>query len=439
MLREEMTQRRLLAIFAHPDDESFGPGGTLARYARQGVEVHVCTVTDGAAGANNQKAPAGETPPLARLRRGELECACQALGVHLHTLDYRDSGMEGAPDNGHPDSLYQANLDEVAHDLVRIMCQTRPHVVITHDPTGGYFHPDHIKVNHAVRRAWVSLGDAEVCARLRAEGYELWRPMRLYCTVIPRSALKWFLGIQRLLGRDPRHFGQNQDIDLTQVGVPDEQIHVWLDVRPYVAIKEQASACHRSQGGGGASRMLPAFLRHRFQRYEHFVQIEPPDVRPHSDLFEGLEKEQFLSHLSQVPDWFFNQSAVIPYRIHDGNIEVLLITSRKRKRWVIPKGVVEPGMSPADSAAHEAWEEAGLAGQVSNAPVGGYEYDKWGGTCQVEVYLLQVETVLEDWPESFRDRQWLSVEEAAGRVDEAELKQIIRALPAFLEEMDELG
>lgn len=288
----QVSQGRLLAILAHPDDESFGLGGTLARYARQGVEVYVCTVTDGAAGANDKEAAPGETPPLAQLRRQELECACQVLGAHLNTLDYRDSGMQGTPDNHHPHSLYQADLDDVACRLVHVIFQTRPHVVVTHDPTGGYFHPDHIKVHHAVRRAWNKLEDTEACAALRAEGFEAWRPARLYCSALPRSALKWFIRIQRWMGRDPRRVGKNRDIDLTQVGIPDEHIHVRLDVGPYVAIKEQASACHQSQGGGGAQRLLPAFLRHRFMRYEFFVQAEPPHIWAHSDLFEGLEVDE---------------------------------------------------------------------------------------------------------------------------------------------------
>jgi len=286
-----MTQRRLLAILAHPDDESFGIGGTLARYARQGVEVHVCTVTDGAAGAMNQNPPTDEKPPLAGVRQEELECACQVLGVNLHVLAYRDSGMEGTPDNQHLESLYQADLDEVAHELILIMCQTRPHVVITHDPTGGYFHPDHIKVHQAVRRAWAYLQDGKASSWLETQSCEAWRPQRLYCSVIPRSALRWFVTIMRLLGRDPRRFGQNQDVDLTRVGVPDEEIQVRLDVGPYVPLKEKASACHQSQGGGGAQRWLPAFLRRRFMRYEFFMQLEPSRAQPHSELFEGLEEE----------------------------------------------------------------------------------------------------------------------------------------------------
>jgi 8-oxo-dGTP pyrophosphatase MutT (NUDIX family) len=123
---------------------------------------------------------------------------------------------------------------------------------------------------------------------------------------------------------------------------------------------------------------------------------------------------------------FFEQSGVIPYRIRSENIEVLLITSCRRKRWIIPKGIIEPDMTPQDSAAKEAWEEAGIRGQVAPNLMGTYEYQKWGGTCRVQVFLLQVEMVLEDWPEaSYRKREWLSVQEAVKRVEEAELKQIL--------------
>jgi len=284
-----VTQRRLLAILAHPDDESFGMGGTLARYARQGAEVHVCIMTDGAAGENGKATPEGEAPPLASVRRSELECACQVLGVQLHRLDYRDSGMEGAPDNLHADSLYQADLDEVARRLAHIMCKIRPQVVITHDANGGYFHPDHIKVHQAVRRAWDHLRDGESPAEPRDGGCEAPQPLRLYGIAIPRSALKWFVLMVRLRGQDPHRFGQNRDVDLTRVGVPDDQIQVRLDVGPYVPVKVEASACHQSQGGGGVQRWLPAFIRQRFMRYEFFVQIEPPGAGRHNDLFEVLD------------------------------------------------------------------------------------------------------------------------------------------------------
>lgn len=135
----------------------------------------------------------------------------------------------------------------------------------------------------------------------------------------------------------------------------------------------------------------------------------------------------------QLPGWMYNQSGVIPYRYRDEELEVLLITSRKRKRWVIPKGIIEPHLLPQDSAAQEAWEEAGIRGQVSQTPLGTYQYHKWGGTCQVKVFLLQVEEMRETWPEAkLRDRQWFSIGEAVNRVDEAELKQMLLALPELV-------
>ena len=138
--------------------------------------------------------------------------------------------------------------------------------------------------------------------------------------------------------------------------------------------------------------------------------------------------------MNQRPDWIYRQSGVIPYRYKDGDIEVMLITSRKGKRWVIPKGIVEPHLTPQDSAAQEAWEEAGLVGRVSSQAIGSYRYDKWSGTCHVEVFLLQVETVLATWPEiDLRSREWLTPAEAASRVDEQQLQQMLQDAPEIIQ------
>jgi len=283
--------RRLLGIFAHPDDETFGLGGTLAKYAREGVEVHVCILTDGASGSTDPGSVASsEAGSLAEVRRQELVCACEVLGVQLHVLGYRDSGMEGSPDNKHPQSLYQADLDAVALDLVRVIRRTRPHVVVTHEPNGGYGHPDHIRVNHAVRRAWPWAGSAEACPELAAEGTEPWQPQRLYYSVVARSLLRWYIWLLRLRGQDPRHYGRQRDVDLTRVGLPDRRIHVWLDVEAYLPVKRDAGACHKSQGGGSQRwRTGPRWLQRRSMRYETFVQAYPEKARRHDDLFEGLE------------------------------------------------------------------------------------------------------------------------------------------------------
>ncbi len=128
------------------------------------------------------------------------------------------------------------------------------------------------------------------------------------------------------------------------------------------------------------------------------------------------------------PDWHYTQSAVIPYRRQAGRVRFLLITSRKRRRWILPKGICERGMSASASAAKEALEEAGVRGRVAAEPLGRYEYRKWGGTCRVEVFTMLVEEILERWPEQFRDREWLTPEEAAGRVEEEDLGRLLLAV-----------
>ena len=127
------------------------------------------------------------------------------------------------------------------------------------------------------------------------------------------------------------------------------------------------------------------------------------------------------------PDWIYKQSGVIPYRFIDDQIQILLVTSRSGRRWVIPKGIIEPDLSPQESAQKEAYEEAGVSGEISGKSLGTYSYKKWGGTCTVTVFLLKVEEILEDWEESYlRTREWMSVEEAVTRVDERKLKDLIR-------------
>jgi len=129
--------------------------------------------------------------------------------------------------------------------------------------------------------------------------------------------------------------------------------------------------------------------------------------------------------VAEVPEWMFRQSAVIPYRRGPGGFEMLLVTSRKGRRWGLPKGVVEPDLSPAASAAKEALEEAGVRGPIDDEPLGTYQYRKWRGTCTVEVFAMAVEEEMADWPEAaMRRREWLTIDEARRRVDEEGLRQI---------------
>src|SRR5262245_54999682 len=101
---------------------------------------------------------------------------------------------------------------------------------------------------------------------------------------------------------------------------------------------------------------------------------------------------------------FIRQGAALPVR----NGRVCLVTSSNGKRWVIPKGVIEPGQTAGETALQEAWEEAGLVGVLQPEPIGSYLYEKWCGTCHVTVFLMHVTEVVQEWPErDLRQRSWL--------------------------------
>ncbi|ACK66043.1 NUDIX hydrolase [Rippkaea orientalis PCC 8801] len=139
--------------------------------------------------------------------------------------------------------------------------------------------------------------------------------------------------------------------------------------------------------------------------------------------------------MNQEPTAYLEQSAVIPYRFREGQLEILLITSRNSKRWIIPKGIIEPNMNPQDSAAQEALEEAGIKGKVSDIIRGSYTYQKWGSTCRVQIFTLEVDTIYIDWLEaSFRKRQWVSLSEAIRLIQEEEVRKILAQLPDYLDQ-----
>jgi phosphohistidine phosphatase len=136
------------------------------------------------------------------------------------------------------------------------------------------------------------------------------------------------------------------------------------------------------------------------------------------------------SELRDRPAYYYSQSSVIPYRVSDGQLEILIVGSSKMKHWVIPKGIVEPGLSAQESAAKEAKEEAGVEGVIDPAVIGSYQYEKWGAVCSVEVFPMEVRLEIPrgEWQESHRRREWVTAEQAAGRVRQAELADIIIAL-----------
>jgi phosphohistidine phosphatase len=129
------------------------------------------------------------------------------------------------------------------------------------------------------------------------------------------------------------------------------------------------------------------------------------------------------------PDHWYDQSGVVPFRVMDGRVEVLLITSVRKGNWIVPKGIIEDGHSAEESALKEALEEAGIEGHITGEELGRYEQTKWGGICRVRVFAMRVEKQLDDWPEAnVRQRQWMSLDEAAEAVKNRDLARSIRTL-----------
>lgn len=125
----------------------------------------------------------------------------------------------------------------------------------------------------------------------------------------------------------------------------------------------------------------------------------------------------------------FDQSGVIPYRKKDGKTEVLLVTSIRRKNWIVPKGFIEYNMSPFQSAKKEAFEEAGVKGSNTTKILGSYKVKKNGSELLTKIYSMKVTRVFKDYPEkNLRKRKWFSVYDAAKKVEIAELATIIRRL-----------
>ncbi|MBN1447549.1 MAG: NUDIX hydrolase [Bacteroidetes bacterium] len=137
-----------------------------------------------------------------------------------------------------------------------------------------------------------------------------------------------------------------------------------------------------------------------------------------------------------VPSWFFEQSSVIPWRRHHRGVEILLITTPKTRRWIFPKGVIDPGLTARTAARKEATEEAGIDGIVSETRIGEYTYEKWKGTCRVQVFAMKVTEIHDSWEEDhLRHRKWVSLKEAHGLLDRRKLRHMLRR---FEERLDEL-
>jgi N-acetyl-1-D-myo-inositol-2-amino-2-deoxy-alpha-D-glucopyranoside deacetylase len=279
-------RRRLLFVHAHPDDETLATGGTLARYAAEpdtAVTLVTCTL-----GEQGEVIPAelAELAPdrgdqLGGYRAGELAAACGALGVRDHRYlggigRWRDSGMALAghgvraamPERLHPRALARPDaFDEQVDQLVAVMEEVRPQVVVTYGPDGGYGHPDHVRAHDitaaAVRRA----------------------PARMLCTVVGRSTLD--AGLAKLAGRDGLPFRMPEPDELPSV--PDEEIRVRVDVSAQRAARVAAMRAHATQVAVWQDGEVTAFAVSNFVAQplldvEEFVPADGVSVAAH-DLF----------------------------------------------------------------------------------------------------------------------------------------------------------
>jgi len=286
------TEQRLtlMVVFAHPDDESFGIGGTMARYGDDpAVQVVLVCATRGEAGEISDPALA-DPERLGEVREGELRCACRRLRVdRLHFLGYRDSGMAGTPENQDPRSLAMANSDEVAGRITALIRLERPDVVVTHDESGGYGHPDHIAVHHHTKAAFFAAADPTCHPEQIEAGWAPFQPSKLYYTAIPRRFFRAIVAKLQELGQEvPERFLRRLE---GPYGLPDEACTTDISVVDYWDAKRAAVQCHATQiKPDSFFAVLPPDLMRELQAWECFQAAWSSaggDEGDH-DLFTGL-------------------------------------------------------------------------------------------------------------------------------------------------------
>ncbi|MHB1131794.1 MAG: PIG-L family deacetylase [Chloroflexota bacterium] len=279
--------RRLLAAYAHPDDEAFGTAGVLARSAAEGVSVRLVCATRGEEG---EIAPGTLDDPatLPEAREEELRCSCRQIGIgEPLLLGYRDSGMAGTSANEKPEAFCNAAADEVVGRLVAIIRQQRPQVVITFDPTGGYGHPDHMAIHRHTLAACEAAGDASRFV----EAGPAWQVKRVFWMTFPREMLVEMVVEMKAQGADTSDF----DLVLSEGTnfAQEEPVAAVIDVADYIDAKWAAIGCHKTQlDPNGPWRAVPEAVLRRLLAREYYVLGWPPgQAAPHlpwSDLFEGL-------------------------------------------------------------------------------------------------------------------------------------------------------
>jgi N-acetyl-1-D-myo-inositol-2-amino-2-deoxy-alpha-D-glucopyranoside deacetylase len=302
-MTEDPASRRLLLVHAHPDDETIETGATMARYAAAGAHVTLVTCTLGELGeiippglAHLAEARGGG---LGGYRIGELDAACAALGVTDHRFlggagRFRDSGMMGLPSNNAPGSFWQADPDEAAALLLRVIDDVRPQVMISYDQHGYYGHPDHIQAHRVAWRAFAQAQGGRGSEGGRGGG---WKVSKFYATAMPLSALAQAIAL------DGTSFRRVESAATLPFGIPDDEVTTAVDGRDYLNAKLAAMRAHGTQMTvEGAFYALSDGIGLRALGTEYYTLLSPAPAGPvpraraasesgptwESDLFAGI-------------------------------------------------------------------------------------------------------------------------------------------------------
>ena len=234
--------KRLLLVHAHPDDETINNGVTMAKYADLGAQVTLVTCTRGEEGevlvSELASLASDKDDKLGEHREIELKDAMVELGIKdfrflgAPSKKWRDSGMMGTPANDRGDVFWQADLDEASNELVKIILEIKPQVLITYDEFGGYGHPDHIKAHRVAMRA------AELAAN------QGWQVNKIYWNTMPRSVIQ--MGIEKMKEVGSDFFGAESADDLP-FAKPDELVSTVVNAPEYVPAKLAAMKAHATQ------------------------------------------------------------------------------------------------------------------------------------------------------------------------------------------------
>ena len=282
---------RLLACFAHPDDEAFPVGGVLARNVAEGRRVRLVTTTLGEEGDIRQEGAATKET-LGEVRRIELSCAVRALRLESHALlEYRDSGMAGWEANDHPRAYIKAPKDEVVERFVREIREFRPQVVLTFEPGGLYGHPDHIAVSKHATKAFDLASNPTAFPDQLKNGLETYTPQRLFYSARPKGfRLEWATKLREVGIDFPMPSPEQLDH-----GNPPEEIHLELDVSDHLETKMACIICHRTQ-------VAPDWPYHQVPREvaawvlgrEFYIRARPDVASTETvppDFFEGISPD----------------------------------------------------------------------------------------------------------------------------------------------------